>query len=649
MEDQKIDLEYVESTVNLELSDAESWMESDLAGEAEKNIDYYNGEPFGNESDGFSQVVTRDVFETVEGIMPELMKIFTSGDNVVEFDPVGPGDEQRVFLEGRYIDHVFMNRFEGYKLLYNWFKDALMVKNGYIKTGWEAKEEVQFRHFEGIEEEELDALKDGFTGADDLDGVEWELDSWEEVEFNDEVTFNARVKLTRMRGKPCIENIPFEEFKIKERSVDIKDAGFVAWTTTKTVGELLELGFDEDDIEDASPASKNESQVKDARFKSPSESTRGNEDVGSSDYDREVDYMEAWTRMYCHEEGRVKLIHSFHVGSTCLDFEETDRCPIISLVPMMTPHRHVGMCPADLVRDIQEIRSVIMRQMLDNLALQNAGRYTAVEGQVNYQDLIDNKIGGVIRQKMPGAVQRLDTPDLSQFTIPVLEGLEMQKENRTGVSRMTHGLDSNALNSHQTAGAVNAVMSAAQAKILLIARNFAETGVKELFIELYNLIREYQTTPDLIPVQGRFAVINPAEWIDRHDVHVTVGIGNGNKDQQLMHLNNINQMMGMIKQSEQGYMVTDQNVYNLASETIKNSGYDDPNKFITNPELLEKPEPGPSPEMIAAQAQMTRSQTEQAKEKYRQEKEFPWQQKTDVAELGMEAQQERPVGIGDGK
>lgn len=645
-EEQKLDLEYIEAVVNQEAEDAESWMEADLAEEAKTNLEYYYGEPFGNEEKGFSQVVTRDVLETVEGIMPELMKIFTSGDEVVAFDPVGPGDEERVELEGRYINHVFMNRFDGYTLLYNWFKDALLVKNGYIKADWENREEVQFRHFEGLKKEELDMLKKGQIDDETIEGTEWELDSYEESEDGD---FSARVKLTRMRGRPLITNIPFEEFLIKERSVSIKDAPFVAWRPNKTIGELIEAGFDPEDLENAVPAHDHSDSVKEARFKQPTESTIGDESIGWHDYDQEVDYMEAWCRMWCPQEEKMKLIKSYHVGKTCLDFEEVDRCPIISLVPMMMPHKHIGMCPADLVRDIQEIRSTIMRQVLDNLALQNAGRYTAVEGQVNLQDLIDNRIGGIVRQKMPGAVQRLDTPDLSQYTIPVMEGLDIQKENRTGVSRMTHGLDPNALSSHTTSGAVASVMSAAQAKILLIARNFAETGVKDLFYELYNLTRENQTMPDLIPVKGRFALINPSEWIDRHDVHVTVGIGNGNKDQQLMHLNNISQLLGQISSTDKGYMITDQNVYNLVTETIKNSGYDVPEKFITNPELLEKPEPGPSPELIAAQARNTEAETSKAKELHRQQREFPWQQKIDALEVGLEGTQDRPVGIGDGK
>ena len=202
-------------------------------------------------------------------------------------------------------------------------------------------------------------------------------------------------------------------------------------------------------------------------------------------------------------------------------------------------------------------------------------------------------------------------------------------------------------------------MSAAQGKIQLIARNFAETGVKELFLELYNLIRENQTKPDLVPISGRYAVVNPPEWVDRHDVHVTVGIGNGNKDQQLFHLTQISQLMQQISSTPYGYLVTAENVFNLASEFIKNSGYQNPVKFISNPANVQPPEPEPNPQLIAAQASMVSAQGDSKHKDALSQKtlieaglepqKFDWQKKVDAVEVGIEAEQKRPVGIGDGK
>jgi hypothetical protein len=637
-------------------------MESELAAEQSTNLDYYYGLPFGNEVKGFSQVVTRDVLETVEGIMPDLMKIFTSGDDVVEFDPIGPQDEERVMIQGKYINHLFMNRFNGYRILYDWFKDALLMKNGYIKCGWEDCEEIQFKEYKDLSKQQFEMLKAGEDIGEELMGSEYEIDDYEKYKDEDtgEELYDVRVKIEKQRGRPDIMVIPSEELKISERAKSIKDADFVAHITTMKYGELLSEGYDPEDLTIAmiDPNIDQSGGVRSARFQNPTESGVGTFSPNNA-ADNDVLVADAWIKMYDPEDNEMKLLKVFMVGKKAMEYKEVDRCPIISLAPIMMPHKQTGVAVADLVRDIQEIRSTIFRQMLDNLALQNAGRYTAVEGQVNLQDLIDNKIGGIVRQKMPNAVGRLDTPDLSQFTIPAMELLTIQQENRTGVSRMTHGLDESTLSSHQTAAAVNQVMSAAQAKIQLIARNFAETGVKELFLELYNLIREHQTKPDLVPIAGRYAVVNPPEWVDRHDVHVTVGIGNGNKDQQLFHLTQISQLMQQVGSTQYGYLITAENVFNLASEFIKNSGYQNPVKFISNPQQVQPPEPKPDPQLIAAQASMLSAQGDAKHKEALSQKtmvdaglepqKFEWQKKVDAVEAGLEAEQQRPVGLQKGK
>ena len=171
-----IDHEYLGTVVQQEIDSAESWMHSDLSDEQADNLDYYYGEPFGNEEKDRSHVVTRDVLETVEGIMPDLMKIFTSSDQVVEFDPMGPEDEDRVEIQGRYINHVFMNRYNGYKIFYDWFKDALLMKNGVLKVGWEKCEEIQFKQFEGLTKEMYDLIKDGEYEDMDTFGTEYEIE-----------------------------------------------------------------------------------------------------------------------------------------------------------------------------------------------------------------------------------------------------------------------------------------------------------------------------------------------------------------------------------------------------------------------------------------------------------------------------------------
>lgn len=630
-----IDNEVLASIVGRELDSASTWMNGELATQQAENLKYYNAEPFGNEKPGHSQVVTRDVLETIEGIMPTLMKLFTGSDNVVEFDPEEPGDEEAAQQATDYVNYVLMRRLDGFKLLYNWFKDALLVKNSVIKVGWAAEDVVEFHTFDNLTVDEKEAIL--LLDEEDVSIVD--------EEQNEDGSYRCKVRRVLLGGKPYVEMIPTEEFRINERARCIKSADFVAHVTSKTIGELLEAGFDRDDIEGIglSESIKN-NEVEDARFSDPHEGSSVDDENSPVKEDREVEVVEAYVRTFDDEEERTVIMKVLYGGNKVLESEEVDHVPYINLSPIMVPHKFTGIAEADLVRDIQEINTAITRQILDNLALQNAGRYAAVEGQVNLQDALENKIGGIVRMKNMNAFQRLDTPQLSPHTLPMLERLDLNKENRTGVSRMTQGLDPNALTSNTAATAVNQIMTAAQEKILLIARIFAETGVKDLMWELYGLLRTHQTKPEIVKLRGRYVEVRPFDWHDRKDMTVTVGIGNGNKDQQLFHLNNMAQLFQQIGNTQFGYLISPENVYALAAEFIQNSGYKNVDKFISNPQTVQPPEPKPDPLVIAAEAEAAKDKAEieykQAKLQLERDQ-FEWEKRKEAAELEIKVAEMR--------
>ncbi|MDC1406044.1 hypothetical protein N8314_00655 [Akkermansiaceae bacterium] len=655
----KITDEYIAKAIRSEVDKANSWQDGELADQQADALRLYFGEPFGNEKPGFSQIVTRDVLEAVEGIMPELMKIFTSGDNFVEFEPQGQEDVELSEQETDYINYLFSRRVDGFSILYNWMKDALLMKNGIVQVGWCEEERIQFHRFTDLDEDEVELLEDE-------DGLE--IISKEE----DEETGLWEVKVSKVEtiGKPFVELVPSEEFRIKERSANIKTAGFTARVRDRTVGEMIEDGFDEEDLQAATVSDRtDDSAVSDARFSTPSEES-GTSNAAVTDYDKEIEVIEAYIDIFDPKESRTKIYHVIQVGNKVLSKEEVKTVGFINLSPIMVPHKFTGVSIADLIKDIQLIRSELYRNTLDNLALTNAGRYSVIEGQVNLQDLMDNKIGGIVRQKMQGAVQQLPTPQIGQATFPFLQELEQEKEDRVGVSKMTQGLDPNALTSNTAATAVNQVMSAAQQKILLIARVFAETGIKELFLQLHSLAKAHQDKSDVVRLRGKFVEVNPFDWSDRYDMTVTVGIGNGNKDQQLYHLNNITQMLQQIGNTKFGYLINANHVHSLAREHIKNSGYKNPDQFIGDPSVIQEPEQQPTPEMVAAQADKVKADSDAQSKQARlgmdaQELElkkgqqqldtqeyllemakFEWKKKVEAAELGLEAQQGRPVGIG---
>ena len=654
--DKAITNEDLSEIVRRELSSADSWSNGDLADQQADALDYYYGEPFGDEEDGFSSVVTRDTLKTVEGIMPSLMKVFASGDTFVEFEPTGAEDEEAAQQATDYLNYIFDKRCDGFNVLYTWFKDALLMKNGLVEVSWTQDELCDIENFVGIEDSEVLALEED----ENLEIVN------KEVNEEDPNLYDVTVRRDNYRGRPVVDNIPSSEFRIKARSKSIKDADFVARVQEVSIGSLVDYGFSREDVSAGHHSSLIKNQVEDARFGDVEEAN----DFGNN---TEVEYVKAWVKAFDEAEEKMKLFEVHMVGNVVLEKEEVGTIPVINLSPIMMPHKFTGVSVADLVKDIQEIRSKMWRHTLDNLALSNAGRYAAVENQVNLQDLIDNRIGGIVREKVQGAVRQLPVPQLGQATFPFLNELDKEREDRVGVSRMNQGLDPSALTSNTAATAVNQVMTASQEKIQLIARIFAETGVKELFLQLYRLSRTNNTEVDIVKLRGRFVPVAPYDWKDRYDMAVTVGLGNQNKDQQLMHLNNIATMLRGIGETQGGYLIQPQHIHSLASEFIKNAGYRNPAKFIGDPSQVKPPEPQPTPDMIAAQGEsqkdmadaqlkQVQAQAQQAEAQLKQtelqiklenmkfeREKFEWMKKKEAAELGLEAVQKRPVGIGDSK
>jgi hypothetical protein len=278
------------------------------------------------------------------------------------------------------------------------------------------------------------------------------------------------------------------------------------------------------------------------------------------------------------------------------------------------PHKFHGRSVADLVMDIQELKSNLMRSMLDNINLHNNGKYAVIDGMVNLDDLLTSRPLGIVRQKVQGAVSRLDTPSLPPEAFQMLGYVDHIREERTGVSKVSQGLDTKALGSNTASMAVTQVMSAAQQRVQMIARVFAETGVRNLFRAIHKLVLQNEDEQKIFRLRGEFQQIDPSQWKDRYDMSISVGLGNGNKDQKLIHLTSVTQDLAMFQ--NMGLPVaTPANAFNLMREKLKNMGYKNTDQFLTDVSQLPQPEPeGPTPEEQKMQLEIAELQRKQQKD-----------------------------------
>ncbi len=680
--------EEVLANVQQWLNDSLDFSTSELSEQRANSLRYYNGEPFGNERPGHSQVVTRDVQETIDWIMPSLMKVFTSGGQVVKYEPTTEEDVESAEQETEYVNYLFTRKNDGFKVMHDWFQDALMMKNGVVKVFVEDDYMPKYDFFDGLDEDMVaeiisDPDTDLLAQTDNGDG-----------------TFAIKIRKTETKRNIKVVSINPENFLIDRSATNISDAIFSCHREEKTVSWLRELGVPEDVIE------KLPYDTFDLANVSPEKLARdfmdGTGDIayhGSNiaEATRKIWVNECYIRLDKDGDGIAELRRIVVVGNHIISDEETPCHPFADITAHRIAHKFHGQSIYDKIGDIQLLRSNLMRSIMDNINTQNSGRYQVVDGQVNLEDLMSHSRSGIVRTKSLDAIKALPTPQLSGDTYQMLDRLEHDRAKRSGVSDQSRGLSSDTLHSNQAAMSVNQVMTAAEQQIDLIARMFAETGVKQLFQLLHDFALRYQDQEEVFQLRGKFVRVNPANWRARTDLVVTVGIGNMNKDQQMMHLQRMfEQAQAVINGGGMGILVTEKNIYNLLKEMTENAGYKDVSKYWNDPDSPEaeearrardEAEAKPKPEDIRAEADARRAesdamakqaeaQVKMAEQEVRRmeleiQKEestiklreialkeqqmqldrerFAWERARDEAEFHLEKEQARAVRLGDGE
>jgi len=605
--------------VESEINGSSDYMDSEISSQRERSMEYFYGEPFGNEEDGRSQVVVTDVQDTLMWMMPSLMRIFTAGDRVVKFVPEGPEDEEVAEQATKYVNHVFYKQNDGFMVLYNMFLDALMQKVGVVKHYWEEVEKTTTESYQNLTEQEYSLLQqddelevveheETVTITEQPDPFTGELVQVEEV-FHD-VTF-AR---TSMEGKVTIENVPPEEFLINRGAKTLEDARFICHRSHKSKSELLQMGFDPDVVEDLPGYTGGADDITTSQeymARHSYDSTDVYPNQAAADSEMVVQVYESYVKLDMDGSG-ISVLHKIcHAGSELLDIEPIDYIPFSTVCPIPIPHKFYGLSVAETVEDIQLIRSTLTRNLLDNMYLSNNGRFQVVEGQVNIDDLLTNRPGGIVRTRSPNALQPIQTPSLQPYSFQMLQYWEDIKSGRTGVNPKTQGLSADVLKTHVTTGAVTAALTNAQGRLELIARVFADTGVRNMFKSIYNLIQRYEDRKKVVRLNNNYFQIDPSSWREDLDVDIEVGIGYGDQDVRLQNISNFASLIEKVGQQTQGIVQPD-NVYNLVREIADEMGIKNVDKFVSTPPT-EPPPPSAQEQLqqVQAQAMMTQAQATQ--------------------------------------
>ena len=671
-----------------EIRNAFGYRTGKLSEARRKALQYYMGVAVGDlappDIEGRSQVVSHDVADTIEGMLPELLKIFTAGDNVVEFQPQTEEDEQAAENATDYCNYVFYRQNPGFQTLYTWFKDALLSKVGILKVYWDDKVEVAKEVYNGLNDVELATIADDpeveiieHTAVPDEDGEQQKaqvvqqltqqlqqmqaqsqgmppeqmqtvgqqlqqqaqglMQQLQQVQATPVPPLhNITCKRSKKAGRVRIENVPPEEFLFSRQGKSIKETPFVAHQRQLTISDLRAMGYDvgddltDDDQISALSAERIERVSQDDEYGGYASAYESGSTTPAM---RHLWVTECYLQVDRNGTGIAQWTKVLRAGHQILDVEECDGPPFVTICPIPLPHRFFGLSIADVTMETQRVKTSLLRAALDNQYIQANGRNWAVEGQVNLDDLLTSRPGGVVRIKQAGAVGPMQQGmGDSQGVMSLLEYMETVKEARSGYKRHGQSTDTNALST--TATGVNAVQEAESERVELVARIFAETGVTDLFNLILKLVCQYQDKPAQMKVAGQWKVADPREWRNRFDLIINVGLGTGNKDQIVQHLMALQNFMA--GPAAQAGIVQPGNLYNFGEELIKNLGIKSPDKFFTNPQDVPQHQQAPDPALVKIQAESQYKQQELALEDQQHQREI--QQQMQLAQFTQQAQ-----------
>ena len=614
----------------LSQSDYSSWNGTVLT-DLELSLRYYLGLPNGTEIEGRSEVTSTDVADAIEWIMPQIMKSFTQNNEIVIFDPVHEGDEKQAELESEYVYEVLMKQNDGFIILHQFVKDALMQRNGMLKVYYAKRNETKVGDYTGITEAQLNMLlsaqgvelREQTEYVDELltiqkqQGIQMQLQQMAqdpqhqammaaggpeaeamaehhaqlEAEMQIPVfLYDVKVSVDRIRGKIYVDPVPPEEFRVNSQhnSICLDYARFTAHVTTKTASEIIQdynLSLEE---VGSLPEGEHNDYEKQYRFALQNESVFF-QNVSDDESQKEYEVSECYMMIDILEDGIARYMKITVAGgdtpSHILDVEEIDSSPWISTTAFLMSHKFQGLSITDRLRQIQDQKTALWRNMFDNMYLQNNQRNVVVEGMVNMDDLLVSRPGGIIRAKRLDAITPLQTPQLGQDAYNMMEYLDRVRAGRTGVDPDGQASPDN-IGDRVGSEGIDRLMNAKEELVGLIIRVIAETGIKPLCTKIRDLSMRHIDAVVDFRFRGQWYQVNPSEWPDRTNCTVRVGTGTGNHALQRQALGQVLELQKILADSG-SILVAEQKAFDTIDDFCKFSGLNGAVRYFVDPSSPE--------------------------------------------------------------
>lgn len=584
----KIKISQIVSYIDNEISASQSY-NSKVVQDRQKALKSYNMEPYGNEKKGRSTYISSDVQETISWAMPQIMKVFSKRD-FVRFDATKPSQKEDARLATLYATDVVFRQNPGFLILHDFFHDALLQKNGFLKVSYDKSDTYETEEYENLSDTELAIL----LQDKDIEPIEHDstqiIDPLTGQQIGSTHELKVKRKMKSDEGSIRIENVPVEEVVVSKntRSLNLDDCPFISHRVKRSISWLREQGYKiPDDINDGYEQSvdysmdKMQREAQDGSYYSQQNSNPVDPSM------RLVWVSESYLKVDFNGDGIAELRKITKVGSTVLENEEVTCQPFISTSPLPQPHKFNGLSLADLIMQLQLLKTMTTRALLDSFAFNiNPSKAVDITKVVDVNDLLDTNPGNFIRMRGdtgPG-ITPLPSSGVGAEALSLLTYIDDVVESRSGVSKQTQGIDTNQFN--QTATAAQIQQNASQEKLSLIVRIFAETGLAPLYKKIIHLASCLSDGPELVELNSDFVEVHPSLWKNMKSISVTVGTGALDKQQEMSNLTQLltiqNQLLSTQK-PELSSLVDPMKIFNGIDSVVKSMGYTNSSEFFNRP------------------------------------------------------------------
>lgn len=652
-EQEEVDLgplteEEILNIVSAEMSQASTGaFNTEIDGNREDSLDYYLGNPRGDEEDGRSQIVSTDVADAVEWILPQIIKALVSKGPVVEFDAVSEQDEVQAELETEFTHEVFMKDNEGFLNLYEFVKDALLQKNGIFKIYYAETDKVKTASYSGLNNQQVEMLMaeqnvemvamEQEPDMQAIQQVQQQIQIYsqqvqamppeqqamaqqriamvtQQMNTSPPMLTSCTVEITTTKGKTNIDCVAPEDFRVNQHhdSLSLDTARFSAHVRLRTKSDLIEDGYDEDIINNASD-NISDSTRKTQRFSAQGEAVVSDPNYSEDESQTLLEVAECYMMIDVERTGVAQLMQVTTLGvdepTNILELTPCEENPFVSSSCIIMAHKFYGLSIYDRLKQLQDQKTSLWRNILDNLYLQNNREKEVVESQVNIDDLLVSRPGGIKRVKAPGMIRELEVQPIGQEGYQMLDYLDQVRTGRVGVSPDTAGqVDS--LGTAVGSEGIARLMTAKEELTGLMVRVIAETGLKPAYVKIRDQSVRHRNTEMSFKFKGEWSKINPSQWGERSRTTVKVGTGTGDDQRKVGAIQQVIAYQSQLLGDPRNTMVDQPQLFESLDEFCRVSGLTGAAPYFLDPRGTEGKQKGEQKQQSDAQEKQKKEQIE---------------------------------------